>query len=231
MAYRQPFIGDYAINQYFGEKITNPSGHTGIDYLCPTGTSILASADGQVIHAGWKNGGYGYCVFLLHPDGNTTIYEHLLSPIPVTVGQRVEQGTIIGHSGSTGNSTGPHLHFEVRGKDGKPFDPLTLPLVNFADLPGNNAINPAVPQKLKEPEELGELIRVVAPAGAKIFRSDWSYQPYGFNQGTELHFTGKTAKRPGFPQYTYCEVYEEPRKYWVAVHDGRTQILDNREAE
>ena len=41
--------------------------------------------------------------------------------------------------------------------------------------------------------------------------------------------TGKTAKRPGFPEYTYCEVYEEPKKWYVAVHDGRTQILDNQE--
>ena len=45
----------------------------------------------------------------------------------------------------------------------------------------------------------------------------------------QLHFTGKTEKRPAFPEYTYCEVYEEPKKYWVAVHDGQTQILDNPE--
>lgn len=225
MEYRQPFAGDYAINQYFGETVTDPHGHTGIDYLCPSGTQILASADGKVIHAGWKNGGYGYCVFILHPDGNTTLYEHLLNSICVLTGQQIKQGAMIGLSGSTGNSTGPHLHFEVRGKDGKPFDPLTI-LHSYA------YPDPAAKQTvLKEPDQLQENVVVACPDGARVFNQDWSMRYAGFPQGTRLHFTGKTAKRPGFPDYTYCEVYEEPRKFYVAIHDGRTQILDNPEAE
>jgi len=223
--YRQPFTGDYAINQRFGEKITNPAGHTGIDYLCPSGTPILASAAGQVLYAGWKNGGYGYCVFIAHADGNTTIYEHLLSSIPVTVGQRVEQGDVIGYSGSTGNSTGPHLHFEIRGKDGKAFDPMTV-LHSVDDTVASHQPT-AVSAPLKEPGALGEMVQVVCRDGARVFNPDWSMRDVGFPQGTELHYTGKTVKRPGFPELTYCEVYEEPRKYYVAIHDGNTQILDS----
>lgn len=124
--YRLPFDGVYGISQGFGETDTNPNGHTGIDYLCPCGTPVLASASGTVTYVGWMNGGYGYCVFITHPDGNVTIYEHLLTNIPVVPMQHVAQGDVIGYSGSTGNSTGPHLHFEVRDKDGKPFDPQKL---------------------------------------------------------------------------------------------------------
>ena len=83
--------------------------------------------------------------------------------------------------------------------------------------------------RLKEPADLGELVKVACLDGARVFNPDWSMKYAGFPQGTKLHFTGKTAERPGFPQYTYCEVYEEPRKFWVAVHDGQTQILDNSE--
>lgn len=125
MNYRQPFKGEYPITLYFGEKFQG-STHTGIDYACPVLTPILASNNGRVFYAAWKNGGYGYCVFLTHSDGNTTIYEHLVAQIPVSVGQVVQQGEVIGYSGSTGNSTGPHLHFEIRDKSGKAFDPMTV---------------------------------------------------------------------------------------------------------
>lgn len=221
--YRQPFEGEYPITQRFGETITDPKGHTGIDYGCPCGTPILASAAGQVFFAGWKNGGYGYCVFLLHADGNTTIYEHLLNPIPVTVGERVEQGAIIGYSGSTGNSTGPHLHFEVRGKDGKAFDPMTLPLMSVDDAAALKQQKPAE-CCLKAADQLNEDVKIVAPAGAWGWAQDFSRRNTVFQCGTPLHFTGKTTERLG---YTYCEVYPEPMKFWVAVHDGETQILDN----
>lgn len=230
MNYRQPFIGDYQITQYFGEKITDPKGHTGIDYGCPSGTPVLASESGSVFFSGWKDGGYGYCVFIKHSDGNVTIYEHLLRDIEVSVGQKVSRGQMIGYSGSTGNSTGPHLHFEVRDSAGKAFDPMTiLHSVDdtVSDVPPLT-LEPDV-HNLKEPSELGEYVEVVCTDGAKVFNQNWSIRSWGFPRGTKLHFTGKTAKRPGYPEYTYCEVYEEPKKYFVAVHNNDVQILDNAE--
>lgn len=221
MSYRQPFSGNYPISQYFGETITDKNGHTGIDYACPLTTQILASADGQVFYAGWKDGGYGYCVFIKHADGNVTIYEHLLSQICVNVGQVVKQGQVIGYSGSTGKSTGPHLHFEVRDSNGKPFDPMKLGLVCVDD---NISYVKPEPKKLKEPDELGEKVKITAPAGAWAWNESFSKRDTVYAYGTKLNFTGKTIKRN---EYTYCEVYPEPVKYWVAVHDRDCQILDN----
>lgn len=219
MSYRQPFEGDYQITQLFGETYTNPNGHTGIDYACPMGTPVLASEAGRVFFAGWKDGGYGYCVFLTHSDGNVTIYEHLMSRISVNVGQNVSQGQVIGYSGSTGNSTGPHLHFEIRGANGKAFDPMTV--LHSVDDSISHSIEP---QELKEPETLGENVKIVAPAGAWGWSQGFEKRQTVFPYGTKLHFTGKTVERLG---YTYCECYPEPAKYWVAVHDGETQIIDN----
>lgn len=220
MTYRQPFKGSYPITQYFGEKITNKNGHTGVDYGCPIGTPILASNSGLVFFTGWKDGGYGYCIYIKHDDGYVTIYEHLLKDIPVTMSQRVLQGQVIAFSGNSGNSTGPHLHFEMRDENGKAIDP-TPKMMSATDIEKT---------QLKDADKLPEYIQVVAPSGARRFNEDWSFPyPPAFNYGTKLHFTGKTAKRPGGYPYTYCEVYEEPKKYWVAVNDGETQILDDDE--
>ncbi|HRK37658.1 MAG TPA: M23 family metallopeptidase [Burkholderiaceae bacterium] len=84
--------------------------HTGIDYAAPTGTPIRVVGDGVVEFAGWR-GGYGNYIVVRHRNGQSTAYGHL-SRIHVKTGQRVEQGTHIGLVGSTGVSTGPHLHFE-----------------------------------------------------------------------------------------------------------------------
>jgi murein DD-endopeptidase MepM/ murein hydrolase activator NlpD len=86
--------------------------HTGVDFPVPTGTSVRAVAAGHVVSAGW-GGSYGYQVVLRHDDGRYSQYAHL-SAIGVRAGQSVGTGQRIGRSGSTGNSTGPHLHFEVR---------------------------------------------------------------------------------------------------------------------
>ncbi|MEU9465765.1 transglycosylase family protein [Streptomyces avermitilis] len=86
--------------------------HTGVDFPVPTGTSVKAVAAGHVVSAGW-GGSFGYQVVLRHADGRYTQYAHL-SAISVKAGQSVAAGQRIGRSGSTGNSTGPHLHFEVR---------------------------------------------------------------------------------------------------------------------
>ncbi|UFQ19518.1 MULTISPECIES: transglycosylase family protein [Streptomyces] len=86
--------------------------HTGVDFAVPTGTSVKAVAAGQVVSAGWA-GSYGYQVVIRHTDGKYSQYGHL-SALSVRAGQKVGAGQRIARSGSTGNSTGPHLHFEVR---------------------------------------------------------------------------------------------------------------------
>ena len=86
--------------------------HTGVDISAPMGTSVKATADGIVIHAGW-NSGYGRCIVLDHGNGFQTLYGHL-SESEVIVGQEIRQGEVLGRVGRTGRSTGPHLHYEVR---------------------------------------------------------------------------------------------------------------------
>jgi len=94
--------------------------HTGIDIAASSGTPIHCAGDGTVVHsARW--GGYGNCIIVDHGGGLATLYGHC-SRLAVTNGQRVTNGQIIGYVGSTGISTGPHLHFEVR-KDGRPVNP------------------------------------------------------------------------------------------------------------
>ncbi|HEY9651445.1 MAG TPA: peptidoglycan DD-metalloendopeptidase family protein [Coleofasciculaceae cyanobacterium] len=86
--------------------------HKGIDIAAPVGTPIVAAAPGIVVSAGWNSGGYGNLVELQHPDGSLTLYAHN-NRILVRRGQEVAQGQQISEMGSTGRSTGPHLHFEV----------------------------------------------------------------------------------------------------------------------
>ncbi|MFE4215450.1 peptidoglycan DD-metalloendopeptidase family protein [Streptomyces sp. NPDC056844] len=98
--------------------------HTGVDFPVPTGTSVKAVASGKVVSAGWA-GAYGYEVVIRHADGRYSQYAHL-SSLHVREGQQVGSGQRIARSGSTGNSTGPHLHFEIRTGPGygSDVDPL-----------------------------------------------------------------------------------------------------------
>lgn len=99
-----------------------PEFHQGLDIAAPTGTTVTAAGGGTVISAGWY-GGYGNYVLIDHGGGMATGYGHL-SQIFVGNGQQIQRGQAIGAVGSTGASTGPHLHFEVR-IHGKPVDPTT----------------------------------------------------------------------------------------------------------
>lgn len=103
--------------------------HKGIDIGGPVGTPIRAAADGVVIVAGWSNGGYGNLVEIRHSDGTTTRYGHN-SRLSAVVGQTVRQGEQIAEMGSTGHSTGPHLHFEIRNGGTEAVNPM-------AHLPSN----------------------------------------------------------------------------------------------
>lgn len=119
--YIRPLSGG-RISSYYGQRWGTL--HGGVDYACSTGTSVMASSSGVVLEAGW-NGSYGYTILIGHPDGKRTRYAHL-SRILVSYGQSVSQGGVIGLSGNTGNSTGPHLHFEmiVNGVRVNPLDYL-----------------------------------------------------------------------------------------------------------
>lgn len=98
-----------------GKKSQGIHGYNGVDIAASVGTPVMVSANGKVILArNGYNGGYGNYIVVSHSNGTQTLYAHL-SRINVSTGQLVEQGQVIGAVGNTGRSTGPHLHFEVRG--------------------------------------------------------------------------------------------------------------------
>lgn len=117
-------VENAAASSNFGVRLDpffrRPAMHAGIDYPAPTGTPVLASAPGKVSRAG-RRGGYGLMVEIDHGAGHVTRYAHL-SAIDVAAGQTISGGDPIGRVGSTGRSTGPHLHYEVR-RSGKAIDP------------------------------------------------------------------------------------------------------------
>jgi murein DD-endopeptidase MepM/ murein hydrolase activator NlpD len=111
------------ITTYFGQVgWTSPRGHSGLDIAAPWGAPIAAAAGGQVVLATRAGGPYGIEVIVDHGNGLRTVYGHL-SELDVTAGEWVERGQLLGLVGSTGFSTGPHLHFEVR-QNGELRDPL-----------------------------------------------------------------------------------------------------------
>ena len=113
-------------------KVTSPFGlrkggtrmHKGVDIALCCGDSIGCAFAGKVARVGYEKGGYGYFVIVDHPDGVQSRYAHLQSPL-AKPGQEVTPGEVIGLGGTSGNSTGPHLHFEIR-RYGRPVDPTAL---------------------------------------------------------------------------------------------------------
>lgn len=130
-------------NRGFGWRIHPIYGyampHDGQDYGAPYGASVWSVANGTVTFVGW-NGGYGRMVQVKHDTGMSTRYAHL-SATHVTHGQRIVQGQLLGDVGSTGLSTGPHLHLEFRLPTGQPVDPMVYlaavasPLLKYCALP------------------------------------------------------------------------------------------------
>lgn len=96
--------------------------HDGLDIAQDYGVPIVATADGVVIHSGWKSGGYGYTVMIDHGYGLVTMFAHMSDTKP-DVWQEVKRGDVIGWVGSSGSSTGPHVHYEVH-VNGVPVDPV-----------------------------------------------------------------------------------------------------------
>lgn len=133
LAYVYPVMGprmssDYGVRKHPIKKVTRH--HHGMDLAAPLGAPIRAIADGQVMYAD-PHGGYGRLIAIKHSDGFSSHYGHCAS-MTVAPGERVKAGQIIGTVGSTGISTGPHLHFEVRYR-GEPRDPETV-LPGIAEL-------------------------------------------------------------------------------------------------
>jgi murein DD-endopeptidase MepM/ murein hydrolase activator NlpD len=122
--YRKPVVGEVEFTSGFGVRsdpfLGRPAMHTGLDFRAATGDPVRATANGKVVSSGWS-GGYGRMVEVDHGNGLSTRYGHL-SEINVRVGDQVRIGQVIGAVGSTGRSTGPHLHYETR-IDGEAVDP------------------------------------------------------------------------------------------------------------
>lgn len=122
--YRKPVIGEVEFTSGFGVRsdpfLGRPAMHTGLDFRAATGDPVRATAYGKVVSAGWS-GGYGRMVEVDHGNGLSTRYGHL-SEINVKVGEIVKIGQVVGLVGSTGRSTGPHLHYETR-IEGEAVDP------------------------------------------------------------------------------------------------------------
>jgi murein DD-endopeptidase MepM/ murein hydrolase activator NlpD len=122
--YRKPVIGEVEFTSGFGVRsdpfLGRPAMHTGLDFRASSGDPVRATANGKVVSSGWS-GGYGRMVEVDHGNGLSTRYGHL-SEINVRVGDPIRIGQVIGAVGSTGRSTGPHLHYETR-IDGEAVDP------------------------------------------------------------------------------------------------------------
>ncbi len=134
---RHPVGGALDVSSPFGVRMDPflhvPAMHTGVDFRGDVGEAVRATAPGKVTVAGWS-GGYGKMVEIDHGDGLSTRYGHF-SEIDVSVGEKIRLGQIIGRMGSTGRSTGPHLHYETR-VEGRPVDPQKF-LRAGAELFGN----------------------------------------------------------------------------------------------
>lgn len=126
--------------------------HDGVDWAAPTGTPIMAAMDGRVKYAG-PGGGYGNVIYVDHGAGQETRYAHMSKYGAFKQGDRVNAGDVIGYVGTTGRSTGPHLHFELR-VNGRPVDPLTFrasvqAVVSTGGQPGSEAVEALVNKIIK----------------------------------------------------------------------------------
>ena len=220
MQFRQPFQGDYPITLDYGEKFpplyTDESPHRGIDYGCPMSTPILASADGTVTEVKQLKQGYGNYITIKHKENYSTLYAHL-SELLVRENQTVTKGQVIGRSGSTGNSTGPHLHFEVR-KNNIQIDPKPL-MQNVVDL-DNDSVNSQF-----ETVHSG-YVKVVCSVANVRCHCDMNRVITQKNYGDTMMITDVVTMWNGIP---YRDYYDASVGCWlrIAEHDPYTQIISN----
>ena len=223
MTYRQPFSGSWPITQYYGETVTS-SFHTGIDYGCPLGTAIMASEAGIIRYAAFDQTGYGCCVIIEHDVNHATLYAHLSSIRFGTIGKKVQQGEVIGYSGNSGNSTGPHLHFEARRiwNDFRThFDPFKLPMMTVDDSVADYV--PSEPDEFEPKEIEPGIVQIVAPSGAFNHNPSFNWK-VAYPLGTRYYYTGNTVEKDGL---TFCECLPFYNAVWIARNNEDTQILLN----
>lgn len=223
-------LKNYIVTQKFGETVTDPKGHTGIDLWQPVGTPVYAAESGDILAAGiinnsYGNSQYGKCILIDHKNGYYTFYAHLDS-ILVQVGQSVLVGTQIGTVGQTGNVTGPHLHFEIRTNPnwnrsyfidpetlcGTAIDkPNVIQTSNIGNLLKPNLNNTT---KVKVANELLNM-RNMAGYSGKIIAE--------LKKGTKLTITGNKIIKDGL------EWYPVQIEGYVATSDGYTILLERDE--
>lgn len=235
ITFRQPFKGDYPITQDYGVVIPGVTykdrPHSGIDYGCPDGTPILASADGIVRLATFEGNGYGKYIIIEHENQNATLYAHLQGR-NVRENQKVKQGDVIGISGNSGNSTGPHLHFEARKVwyDWKThFSPRDLPLMTVDDsiLQSGAEEETPISRKLVRP---GFAVVVCDLANVRC-HCDPSRIIKQLKKGDVVKLLDEVITYNGLPYYHYSDK-ETGCKLLIAEHDSfGTQILENVETE
>ena len=225
---RQPFNGSYPISLDFGEEWlpTYKKGeHKGIDYACPEGTPVLASADGTVLTVGFAQTGYGNYIIIQHKDGSGTVYAHLKS-CKVGIYKQVQKGEVIGWSGNTGNSSGAHLHFEYRStasnfrtaEDPKPFMQSVLDKDPIDSTP-----SPEKPEF--EHVEPGVCIVVCEYANVRC-HCDMDRVIGMRKKGDIIAVGDDVTMYNGLP---YRDYYDPTYKCWlrIAEHDPTTQIISN----
>ena len=230
ITFRQPFRGSWPITQRYGEKITSKF-HTGIDYGCPVGTEILASADGIVMAAGWDITGYGFRVIIKHTAKKSTLYAHL-DTIIVEKNREVKQGEVIGHSGATGNVTGPHLHFEAReiwNNHLTHFDPLQLPLMSFADADTQQpaGTSQSLAETSQNPIKAGR-VRIVCDLPANV-RNTYNHTIVNGqkHKGDTFEITDGVMMINGLPYHRIIPRYVDDLGGLIAEYDAYdTQILE-----
>ena len=218
-------LKNYIVTQKFGETITDPKGHTGIDLWQPVGTPVYAAEGGDVIASGiinnsYGNSQYGKCILIDHKNGYYTFYAHL-DTILVTVGQSVISGAKIGTVGQTGNVTGPHLHFEIRTNPNWNRSYFINPealcgmAIDKPVIQTNKPINLNPNLKdIKNVKVANDLLnmRDIAGYSGKIIAE--------LKKGTKLTITGNKIVKDGL------EWYPVELKGYVAASDGYTTLLE-----
>ena len=229
--YRQPFKGDYPITQAFGEVIQgvtyNNKPHTGIDYGCPIGTPILASADGTVMTVADAVSGYGKYIIICHYDGSGTLYAHL-DRHNVRQWQAVKQGDIIGWSGNSGYSPGAHLHFEWRRKanDSTTVEDPRSHLTSVLDSYPDNS-TPTAEKPVFDSVERGKCIVVCDYANVRC-HCDMNRVIGMKKKGDIISIGDKVTTWNGLP---FRDFFDTEHNCWlrIAEHDPDTQIIRNCE--
>lgn len=230
--YRQPFTGEYPITLDYHELWlptydNKKTFHEGIDYGCPEGTPILASADGTVIRSAFVASGYGEYIIIMHSDGSGTVYAHLKVRTKQMF-DKVQQGDVIGYSGSTGKSSGPHLHFEYRttAADYKTAEDPKKHLKTFFDPdPGNNTPAPEKPKF--STVESGTCI-VVADLVNVRCHCDINRVIGQRKKGDVISVGQSVTEFMGLPFRMYWD-NEFQCNLMIAEHDPDTQLIENYE--